>query len=632
MAIAKVILNGDTLMDVTSDTVEAGKLLSGETATKNDGTRISGSVPLASAQTITPTESIQTAVPSGYYTTGPISVGAISSNYVGSAIPLKSAADLTQSTTDITAPAGYYSNDATYTMSMATINKLCSIKSSTGTIYGGYTVLSGAGYVQSYITRSDSLSLPTVAATTYIPSTTSQIIASYQWLTGPQTIEAIPSSYVIPSGTYSISSNGTYDVGSYKSVSVNATGEYYGIYKALANGDDIITTGAISYTAQEVQDYCDSLTSINANQFVQRNFVPSGVIFNNVTTIGSYAFGSVYANTVSGNYRGSLIYSFPNLLSISSAAFVFNTFIKEINAPNCSVISDATFNNCSYLKTINFPKCVSIGSSAFYGCFSLSTANFPACTSIGRYAFYQCSSLTLANFPACTSIDRTAFGQCSSLTDLSFPSCVSIGSYAFNNCDSLTSVNFPACTTIESYAFAGCNSLTDLSFPVCTSISDYAFNNCTALQLVSFPNCTTIGTNAFYQCSSLTTVSFPNCTTIGISAFASCSSLTTVNFPNCTSIGMYVFSNCTALTTASFPICTYFQQRAFYRCYNLISLYLTSVSSVPTLSTSVFYSTPIDGYSTSAGQYGSVYVPASLYSDFLIATNWSSISARIVSV
>ena len=68
-----------------------------------------------------------------------------------------------------------------------------------------------------------------------------------------------------------------------------------------------------------------------------------------------------------------------------------------------------------------------------------------------------------------------------------------------------------------------------------------------------------------------------------------------------------------------------------YSCYNLISLNLAEVSSVPTLGTGAFTSTPIGGYSTSAGQYGSVYVPSSLYNDFLIAPNWSNISSRILS-
>lgn len=43
MAISKIILNGVTQMDVTQDTVASTNLLSGYTATKNDGTKVSGS-------------------------------------------------------------------------------------------------------------------------------------------------------------------------------------------------------------------------------------------------------------------------------------------------------------------------------------------------------------------------------------------------------------------------------------------------------------------------------------------------------------------------------------------------------------------------------------------------------------
>ena len=42
MAYSKVILNGATIMDVTQDTVAAENLLSGETATRNDGVQITG--------------------------------------------------------------------------------------------------------------------------------------------------------------------------------------------------------------------------------------------------------------------------------------------------------------------------------------------------------------------------------------------------------------------------------------------------------------------------------------------------------------------------------------------------------------------------------------------------------------
>ena len=42
LAIAKVILNGETLMDVTSNTVTSENLLSGQTATGNNGEKITG--------------------------------------------------------------------------------------------------------------------------------------------------------------------------------------------------------------------------------------------------------------------------------------------------------------------------------------------------------------------------------------------------------------------------------------------------------------------------------------------------------------------------------------------------------------------------------------------------------------
>lgn len=47
MAISKITLNGDTLMDVTQDTVEANKMASGTTATANNGQRITGNIPNA---------------------------------------------------------------------------------------------------------------------------------------------------------------------------------------------------------------------------------------------------------------------------------------------------------------------------------------------------------------------------------------------------------------------------------------------------------------------------------------------------------------------------------------------------------------------------------------------------------
>ena len=208
----------------------------------------------------------------------------------------------------------------------------------------------------------------------------------------------------------------------------------------------------------------------------------------------------------------------------------------------------------------------------------------------------------------------------------------SIGASAFYRCSNLTTASFPQCTTIESYAFYSCTSLTTVSFPQCSLIGPSAFYRCSSLTTVSFSECTTIGSYAFYGCSSLTTVSFSECTTIEANAFGYCPNLTTVSFPECTTIRTSAFSYCSSLTTVSFPKCASIYSQAFRNCYNLIELHLESVQSVPYLSTSVFLSTPIGGYSVGAGQYGSIFVPASLYSAFQTATNWSSVKSRMVSV
>ena len=142
-----------------------------------------------------------------------------------------------------------------------------------------------------------------------------------------------------------------------------------------------------------------------------------------------------------------------------------------------------------------------------------------------------------------------------------------------------------------------------------------------------------IESQVFMHCFSLTSVDFPSCTTIGANAFYSCRGLTSISFPSCTSIGVNAFAYCSNLTSISFPSCSYIGTSAFDRCYNLLSLYLLG-SSIPTLANiNAFVSTPISNYTTSTGgTYGSIYVLASLYNDYLIAENWSVYSARIVSV
>ena len=208
----------------------------------------------------------------------------------------------------------------------------------------------------------------------------------------------------------------------------------------------------------------------------------------------------------------------------------------------------------------------------------------------------------------------------------------SIGGYVFYSCTSLTSVNFPACKSIGNSAFYNCAGLTSVNFPACTSIGNSTFKFCVRLTSANFPLCKSIGDHAFYNCTSLTSVSFPVCTSIDDYAFCTCVNLTSVNFPLCKSIGDNAFYNCTSLTTVSLPICTSISGYTFCRCYNLKSLYLTGSSVCKLSASNAFNSTPIGGYSTSAGTYGSIYVPASLLTSYKNATNWTYFSSRFVGI
>lgn len=206
MAINKVVHGGKTLIDLTSDTVDASHLVKGYTAHNKAGVAITGTVPIQAAKSITPSTNDQTAVSAGTYCSG--------------AITVKAMTKATQATPSITV-------------------------SSSGLITARSS--QDSGYVSGG-TTSSTKQMTTKGATTWTPKTTNQAISSGTYLTGIQTIKGdsnlIAANIVSGKSIFGVTGTG------YKSLSGTATASDVIKGKTFSVNGNTLVTGTLEITGE----------------------------------------------------------------------------------------------------------------------------------------------------------------------------------------------------------------------------------------------------------------------------------------------------------------------------------------------------------------------------------------------
>ena len=243
--------------------------------------------------TITPTESEQTAVAAGKYTLGAVKVGAISSTYVGSGITQRNSDDLTVSGAIVTAPAGYYAEAASKSVSSMTLPNAAASSATSG-----YTSKATIGRS----TAAQYINIPPGYNSTgayYVISAVANGSA-----TAPSTI----------SGTSATVSTGTNTLTLTKTVSVTPTVSAGYVSSGTAGNSSVSLTANVTTKAAATYHPSTTDQTISASQYLTGAQTIKAVTMTNLTAanikkdvvvkIGD-ATDDDCVTTITGTYEGS---------------------------------------------------------------------------------------------------------------------------------------------------------------------------------------------------------------------------------------------------------------------------------------------------------------------------------------
>ena len=326
--------------------------------------------------TYTPTESQQTdsILPDTGYdgmSQVDVTVNAISSSYVGSAITRRSSSDLTVSDATVTAPSGYYSASASTSVASGTvvppasITEIGTVTVVTPTGHGSPRMrvtatsqavpnVTQAGYISAGTSGQISVTLETnvtgKGTATFYPSTSDQSISASTYVSGVQTFKAVTTNNIIASNIKSgvtvevgdaddsdriLSVTGTYTGGGGVGTLLNTTS--LGSFStssttATDTGKSLSVSGINSYDALIVETSVDTVTN-------NRHLCTVAVILLAATSNRNTKSGGTIA-TLKQNYKissggvttvrtGTTAYGiYPNSITISNGTATIPMYIR----------------------------------------------------------------------------------------------------------------------------------------------------------------------------------------------------------------------------------------------------------------------------------------------------------------
>ena len=443
---------------------------------------------------------------------------------------------------------------------------------------------------------------------------------------------------VMPTGSITLSANGTYNITNYSEAVVNVSAS------AGNNQLDELLLGTLSYVSsitlngpinsylfhnQSNLSYCNITTSDNIGQWAFTecsNLTDCKCISMGTSSrvIGQYAFA--YCNKLSTPLIG-----FANL-----GQYAFNgCAISKIQTNNTSdvLIGDFCFaGGCSNLSDIDITASyLQIGQYAFTNTpipYVDTRSNFKKTDYMRIYAsaFGTCQNLSYVYISSGSNYDAIntyCFKSCYSLELVDLLNVSSIGDSAFTNCSNLSYVNAPMLNDIGLCAFSYCTQLSTLIYSYTASILKLG-NSCLAYTALKSFTASNISVNAGSQilqgCSNLKYVSIPNLYQLGSYPITGANN---VSYFNCINLRTQTVSLWLSQSLTSFMLISStmsFSRGFFYNANNLSKVYLLASNIMPLRYSygNVFVTCPI---------LSSIYVKQSLLTAYQNATNWVTVSS-----